>query len=145
MRKTIAAFAASLALLLIGQTVSVAAETPAGVIELSGGSLAAGIGLTWGSGTLIYQGRRYPLTISGFSLVSVGAAEYAAAGTVTGLRTPQDIDGVYTAASAGGTLGGGGSISAMTNQKGVTIQMTSTSEGLSLSLAAEGVRIKLAE
>jgi hypothetical protein len=33
----------------------------------------------------------------------------------------------------------------MTNQSGVTIQMTSTSEGLNLTLAAEGVKIRLAE
>ena len=71
MYKTVAALALSLALLL-GQTAFVSAETPDAVIELSGGSVAAGIGYTWGSGTLIYQGKRYPLTISGLSLASVG-------------------------------------------------------------------------
>jgi hypothetical protein len=144
MHKTVAALGLSLGLLL-GQTAYVSAETPDAVIELSGGSVAAGVGFSWGSGTLIYQGKRYPLKISGFSLASVGVTEYAAAGTVSGLKTPRDINGVYAAAAAGGTLGGGGGASAMTNQSGVTIQMTSTSEGLNLTLATEGVKIRLAE
>ena len=144
MHKTVAALGLSLGLLL-GQTAYVSAGTPDAVIELSGGSVAAGVGFSWGSGTLIYQGKRYPLKISGFSLASVGVTEYAAAGTVSGLKTPRDINGVYTAAAAGGTLGGGVGASAMTNQSGVTIQMTSTSEGLNLTLAAEGVKIRLAE
>jgi hypothetical protein len=144
MHKTVTALGLSLGLLL-GQTAYVSAGTPDAVIELSGGSVAAGVGFSWGSGTLIYQGKRYPVKISGFSLASVGVTEYAAAGTVSGLKTPRDINGVYTAAAAGGTLGGGVGASAMTNQSGVTIQMTSTSEGLNLTLAAEGVKIRLAE
>ena len=144
MHKIVAALGLSLGLLL-GQTACSSAETPDAVIELSGGSVAAGVGFSWGSGTLIYQGKRYPLKINGFSLASVGVTEYAAAGTVSGLKTPRDINGVYAAAAAGGTLGGGGGASAMTNQSGVTIQMTSTSEGLNLTLAAEGVKIRLAE
>jgi hypothetical protein len=144
MHKIVAALGLSLGLLL-GQTAYVSAGTPDAVIELSGGSVAAGVGFSWGSGTLIYQGKRYPLKISGFSLASVGVTEYAAAGTVSGLKTPRDINGVYTAAAAGGTLGGGAGVSAMTNQSGVSIQMTSTSEGLNLTLAAEGVKIRLAE
>lgn len=43
------------------------AQTPDGIIELSGGSLAVGIGYTWGSGTLIVQGRRYS-TSAGLSV-----------------------------------------------------------------------------
>ena len=144
MHKTVTALGLSLGLLL-GQTAYVSAGTPDAVIELSGGSVAAGVGFSWGSGTLIYQGKRYPVKISGFSLASVGVTEYAAAGTVSGLKTPRDINGVYAAAAAGGTLGGGAGASAMTNQSGVTIQMTSTSEGLNLTLATEGVKIRLAE
>jgi hypothetical protein len=49
------------------------AQVPDGTIELSGGKIAAGIGYSWGSGTLIFQGSRYPLTVSGIGLGSVGA------------------------------------------------------------------------
>jgi hypothetical protein len=130
--------------LLVAQPFSASAQTPDGVIELSGGSVAAGIGFSWGSGTLIFQGRRYPLKVSGFSLASVGITDYTASGTVTGLRSAQDINGVFTSVAAGGTLGGGGNIAAMKNQNGTVIQMTSTTAGLSLTLAAAGVKISLA-
>jgi hypothetical protein len=130
--------------LLLAQPFATSAKVPDGVIELSGGSVAAGIGFSWGSGTLIFRGKRYPLRISGFTLASVGVTDYTAAGNVTGLRTAQDINGVFTSVAAGATLGGGGNIAAMKNQNGVVIQMTSTTVGLSLTLAAEGVKISTA-
>src|SRR5271170_4693945 len=92
--------------LLVAQPLWALAQAPDGVIELSGGAVAAGIGFSWGSGTLIFQGKRYPLKISGFTLASVGVTDYTAAGNVTGLRTAQDINGVFTSVAAGGTLGG---------------------------------------
>ena len=144
MRKLLAASAIGLGLLL-WQPGSAAAQSPDGVIELSGGSVAVGIGYSWGSGTLIFQGKRYPLKISGVSIASVGVTDYSAAGSVEGLKTPQDINGVFRAVSAGGTLGGGGNIAAMKNQNGVVIHLTSTTQGLSLTLAAEGMKISLVQ
>jgi hypothetical protein len=142
MRKFFALLSVGVALLLANPLVS-SAQVPDGVIELSGGSVSAGIGYSWGSGTLIFQGKRYPLKISGISLVTVGVTDYTAAGSVEGLKTPQDINGVFTSVSAGATLGGGGSVAAMKNQNGVVIHLTSTSTGLSLSLAAAGLKIAL--
>jgi hypothetical protein len=75
--------------------------------------------------------------------VTVGVNDYTAAGSVEGLKTAQDINGVFTSVSAGATLGGGGSIAAMKNQNGVVIHLSSTSTGLSLSLAAQGLKISL--
>jgi len=143
MRKFLAALSAAVALFLASPMVS-SAQAPDGVIELSGGSVAAGIGYSWGSGTLIFQGQRYPLKVSGLSLASVGITQYTAAGSVEGLKSPQNINGVFTSVAAGATLGGGGNIAAMKNQNGVVIHLTSTTAGLSLSLAAEGVKISLA-
>ena len=144
MRKILAILAMGSSVLL-AQPVSASDQAPDGVIELSGGSVAAGIGFSWGSGFLIFQGKRYPLSVSGLSLASVGVTDYTAAGQVTGLRTAQDINGVYTSVAAGATLGGGGNIAAMKNQNRVVIQMTSTTAGLSLTFAAEGVKISLAD
>jgi hypothetical protein len=143
MRKILAVLAMGFSVLL-AQPLSASAQAPDGVIELSGGSVAAGIGFSWGSGTLIFQGKRCPLRVSGLGLASVGVTDYTAAGQVTGLRTAQDINGVYTSVAAGATLGGGGNVAAMRNQNGVVIQMTSTTAGLSLTLAAAGVKISLA-
>ena len=76
---------------------------------------------------------------------SVGITDYTAAGSIEGLKRAQDIAGVFTAVSAGGTLGGGANISAMKNQNGAVIHLTSTTQGLSSSLAAEGIKISLAQ
>jgi hypothetical protein len=130
--------------LLLAQLGLSSAQSPDAVIELSGGSVAIGIGYSWGSGTLIFQGKRYPLKVSGLSVASVGITDYTAAGSVEGLKTPQQIEGVFTAVAAGGTLGGGGGVAAMKNQNGVVIHLTSTTQGLSLTLAAEGMKISLA-
>jgi hypothetical protein len=130
--------------LLLAQLGLSSAQSPDGVIELSGGSVAIGIGYSWGSGTLIFQGKRYPLRVSGLSVASVGITDYTAAGSVEGLKTAQQIEGVFTAVAAGGTLGGGGGVATMKNQNGVVIHLTSTTQGLSLTLAAEGMKISLA-
>jgi hypothetical protein len=144
MRKTVAVLGLGLGLLL-DHAVPASAQTPDAAIELSGGSVAAGVGFRWGSGTLIFQGKRYPLKVNGLSLVSVGVNQYSASGSVTGLRRVEDIDGVYVAASAGATVAGGAGATAMSNLNGVTIEMTSATEGLSLTLAGEGVQISLAQ
>ena len=144
MPKFLAVLAAGFGLLLF-EAAPASTQTPDAVIELSGGSAAVGIGYSWGGGTLIFQGKRYPVKISGISVASVGVTEYTAAGSVTGLKTPQDINGVFTSVAAGGTLGGGGAVAAMRNQNGVTINLSSTTQGLSLTLAAEGMKISLAQ
>lgn len=144
MRKSATAVATGLVILFCQLAPSLA-QTPDAVIELSGGSVGAGIGFSWGSGTLTFHGHRYPLKVTGISLVSVGGTAYTARGRVSGLKTPEDIDGVYTSAAAGGTLGGGRTAAAMENHNGVGILMISSSEGLNLTLAGEGVRITLAE
>jgi hypothetical protein len=143
MRKTLAVTGLCLGFLLFQPAPSFA-QAPDATIELSGGSVAAGIGYTWGNGTLIFHGRRYPVRVSGLALASVGVDDYTASGSVYGLRAPQDINGVYTSVAASGTVGGGAGVTAMRNQNGVTIQMTSTTEGLNLTLAAEGLKVALA-
>jgi hypothetical protein len=130
--------------LLLFQVAPASAATPDGTVELSGGKVAAGVGYSWGSGTLIFKGKRYPLNISGIGLGSVGVNEYTASGHVTGLTTAKDINGIFTAVGTGLTLGGGASIAEMKNENGVTIQLDSTTEGLSVSVAASGVQISIA-
>ena len=138
-------------LLCVGLTVVLfhpqlaSAQVPDGTIELSGGKIAAGLGYSWGSGTLIFQGKRYPLTVSGIALGSVGVNEYTASGTVTGLSSPQDINGIFSRIGTGLTLGGGADIAAMRNENGVTIQLASTTEGLNFTLAVTGMKISIAD
>ncbi len=58
------------------------------------------------------------------------------------LKDIKDFDGNYTAFSAGATAAGGGSVTTMRNQNGVTVELVSTTQGAKLTLGPSGVRIK---
>jgi hypothetical protein len=118
-------------------------QKPDATINLTGGSVAAGIGYVWADGKLTYQGKTYPVKLSGVSVVDVGAAHITATGNVYNLTTLKDFDGNYTAASAGLTVGGGGSAAILRNEHGVVIKLLSTTEGLRFNLSADGVNIKI--
>ena len=124
-------------------SVAQAAEKPDATLKLSAGSVAAGVGFSWGEGTLTYQGKTYPVEVSGLSVGDVGASKVEATGEVFHLKKLADFDGNYTAAAAGATVGGGASTAIMKNQNGVTVQMTSTNQGLKFAIAAAGVNLKI--
>jgi len=126
-----------------GAGLAVAQSMPSGTLELSGGSVAAGIGYTWGHGTLIFEGKRYRLKVKGLSIVQVGISQYTASGTVYDLTKLSDINGIYTAVSAGAAVAGGASATTMKNSNGVVIQWVATHQGFNLSLSAKGVSIHL--
>jgi hypothetical protein len=113
------------------------------LIEFSGGSVAAGIGFSWGSGTLTQAGKTYSLKIDGLSVGSVGITKASAYGKVYRLKKLSDINGNYAAIGTGATVGGGGTAIAMKNAKGVVIDIYTTTEGVSLSLGTAGVKIEL--
>ena len=112
-------------------------------LSLSKTSVAAGIGLSWGGGTLTYKGKDYEVEVQGLSVGSVGVAKVEASGNVYNLKKLEDFDGNFTAATAGATVGGGASATAMRNQNGVVVEITSTTQGLKFTLAASGVSMKI--
>jgi len=118
-------------------------QQPDATINLTGGSVAAGIGWVWGNGELTYQGKTYPVKLSGVSVADVGAAHITASGNVYNMTTLKDFEGNYTAASAGLTVGGGGSAAILRNEHGVVIKLLSTTAGLRFNLSADGVNIKI--
>jgi hypothetical protein len=126
-----------------GAGLAAAQSVPSGTVELSGGSVAVGIGYTWGHGTLIFDGKRYGLKVQGLSIVQVGISQYTASGTVYGLTKLSDINGIYTAVSAGAAVAGGASATTMKNSNGVVIQWVATHQGINLSLSAKGVSMHL--
>ena len=140
----------ALALVLVGGLVSLLAglaaaqaKKPDASLTLSEGSVAVGIGYSWGKGTLSYQGKTYPVKVSGLSVGELGVTRASATGNVFNLKKLADFDGNYAAGGAEGTVGGGAGISAMKNQNGVVIELKSTTQGASLKLAAEGIKLTL--
>jgi hypothetical protein len=120
-----------------------AEAAPDATLELKGGSVAAGIGFSWGSGTLTYQGKQYEISADGFDVGDVGITNITASGKVYNLKKLADFDGNYTAvAAAGAAMGGGGAV-AMKNQNGVKVELVSTTQGVKLALAVGGVKMKI--
>ena len=118
-------------------------KTPDATIRLSAGSVAVGVGVSWGSGTLSYKGKDYPIDVKGLSVGDVGATKIEASGKVYNLKSIDDFDGNYTAVGAGLTAAGGGSVAAMKNQNGVTVELVSTTQGVKVALGGGGVDMKI--
>ena len=118
-------------------------QKPDATLEFSQGQVGIGIGFSWGSGTLTYQGKKYPVKVEGLSVGDVGVAKAEAVGQVYGLKKIEDFDGNYTAVAAEGTLGGGAGAVSMKNQHGVVINLLTTTKGISVKLATGGVKLTL--
>ena len=120
------------------------AQAKKATLSLSDGSVAAGIGFSWGKGTLAYAGKTYPVKVEGLSVGEVGVTRATAKGTVSNLTKLDDFSGNYVAVGAGATAAGGADVAVMKNQNGVVIELQSTTQGASLKLGAEGLRLTLA-
>jgi hypothetical protein len=118
---------------------------PSAYVWLSGGSVAIGIGYTWGHGTLYNSKdqKQYKFKLSGVSIADVGGAGINAEGEVYNLSNPADLNGSYSAVTAGVTIIEGGSVAYLKNQNGVVIKLHSQTGGLRFNLSANGMTIKL--
>ena len=120
-----------------------AGQTDTGKVTLESKSVAIGIGVSWGDGVLEYQGKKYPFTVNGLSVLDLGISKVSARGDVAKLKKVEDFSGNYVAAGAGVTVGGGASAIALKNQNGVEMTLTATTQGVKLALATGGLDIKL--
>ena len=124
---------------------AVAAEkaTPSGKVTMSTTSIAAGVGVSWGDGTLTLKGKTYPFSIDGLSLVNWGISKAQANGDVYNLTDPSKFAGTYVAAEAGLTLAGGMGGMVLRNSDGVILHLRSVSQGAQLQLGTSGLIIKM--
>jgi hypothetical protein len=130
----------------------IALLTSAGVASLSaayadGGSISfnvvkAGliIGGSAGSGTLVFHGARYPIGIGGLSYgFTFGASETRFRGTVSNIRQPSDVAGVYAAGNVGAAVVRGAQAIVLTNQHGAVLTLTGSSVGAIVSADLNGL------
>ena len=120
-------------------------KKPDATLTLSEGSVAAGVGYTWGKGQLSYKGKTYPIKVDGLSVGEVGITRATARGSVFNLRKLEDFSGTYVSGAAEATVGGGAGATVMKNQNGVVIELKSTTQGANLKLGPEGLRLSLAK
>ena len=102
------------------------------------------IGGSGGSGTLVFHGRRYSLSIGGVSYgFTFGASATDFVGTVTNIRRPSDVNGVYGAAGAGVAIGPGAGGIVLTNQNGAVLTLSGRQAGLIVAADLNGLVISL--
>ena len=95
------------------------------------------IGFVTGSGTLHFQGKRYPLRISGVGADPFGAARVDLVGRAYNMRTAGSIHGVYSAVAADGA-----GIVRLRNFLGVVLQLRGR-QGVQPSVDLNGMAISL--
>ena len=116
---------------------------PSGTLRLESREVATGIGVSWGQGVLSVDGVDHSFSISGLTVADVGVARVTATGQVYGLRKLEDFNGTYQGVTLGIAVGGGSEFVAMRNENNVYIKMHAGQQGVRLSLATEGMRVRL--
>ena len=132
-----------LALALATTAISADSPTPSGKVSINSTSIAAGIGVSWGDGTLSLKGKNYKFSIQGLSLVDFGISKASAVGDVYNLTDVSKFEGNYAAGEAGFALAGGMGGMSLRNQSGVIMHLRSVTKGAKLQLGPSGMTIKL--
>jgi hypothetical protein len=118
-------------------------QQPDATVKIQSKSIALGAGINWGEGVLSYQGKDYPITVSGLSLLDLGVSSVSATGKVYFLKKVSDFPGNYFATQATFAVAGGGGELVTANGNGVFIALQSEQSGTRLTLGASGVSLKL--
>jgi len=144
MKRTLIGLAMIGAMLLMAPMGRAADEKkPDATVKMSGKSISAGVGYSWGSGVLTYQGKDYPFSVSGLSAGNIGAGSAELSGQVFNLKNLADFNGNFTSVGAGATVAGGGGAMSMRNQSGVVMNVAGTTKGLTFKLGVDGMKVEL--
>ena len=102
------------------------------------------VGGSGGSGVMMVNDKGYNLAIGGVSIgATIGVARAEFLGEVLNLKQPSDIEGTYTAVSAGGALAGGGGVAELQNSRGVRLKIQGRQIGLMVSIDLSGMQIAI--
>ena len=118
-------------------------QQPDATVKIKSRSIALGAGVSWGDGVITYQGKDYPFSVSGLSLLDLGVSNVSATGRVYFLKDISGFSGNYMATQATFAVAGGGGELVMANGNGVFIALQSEQSGTQLTLGASGVSLKL--
>ena len=137
-----AIFAATLSIVVAG--IASSARADSGTVRLNFVKAGFVIGGAAGSGTLTFRGRTYRLAIGGLSYgFTFGGSQTYLHGRVSNIFRPSDIEGVYGAAGAGGTIIRGPQAIVLANQKGAVLELSGVQTGLMINLDLSGMGLTL--
>jgi hypothetical protein len=138
-------YSLAVAAMLLGVVCAVGAQPqdpyPIGTVTIESKQIAAGVGITWGDGTLKFGGKEYHFTVRGLDAGALGFSKVSAQGDVYNMKSAADFAGDYAAAQAGAAIVKGPVGLMMRNAKGVVINLKAVQTGVQLTLGARGLSI----
>ena len=137
---TLSATAGLAAFLAIGcAAIDTTAPTtpPSATVKIEEWSAAYDVSAATGKGTLTYNGRNHPFSITGLGAGGTGVQQMSATGKVYHMNSLTDFPGTYHGISKGLTLIEGKLHAKLTNGNGVVMYIAGETEGLA---SATGVR-----
>lgn len=139
--RRLAILAAALAMVA---SLTTAAHAETGTVRLKFFKAGWFVGAQGGSGILSFRDQIHALNIGGVSAgLTFGGSMTDLVGTVRNLRSPYDINGVYTAIGAGIAVGGGARAIQMQNANGVVLVLKGEQIGLQADLDLSGMSISI--
>jgi hypothetical protein len=119
-------------------------EKPTATFKMESTSIAAGVGVTWGEGVLTFEGKDYPFTVKGLSVVNLGIAKVTTVGDVFRLKKVEDFEGTFAeGAVAASFFSGRAGGRTLANDHGVYMSMRSLESGVQLKFAPGGITFTL--
>lgn len=119
-----------------------AAEKPDGQITIDETQFGFLIGGSVGDGVLNIDGVKHVFKIGGLAVgANIGFSKMSASGDVYNLKKLADFPGNYGLISGSVTAGKGVGGMTLRNEKGVTMQLQGTTEGLQFNISASGVNV----
>lgn len=139
----------SFAVAAAGESATPGAKQPDGTIQVATTSVAVGVGVTWGKGTLTFQGKDHHFTVKNLTHPDIGIGNAVVKGNIYNLSKLEDFAGDYKVTKPEFPLGGAGppwsssSGLILANEKGVVAQIWVAQEGPHLRLIDNAVEVRL--
>ena len=131
----------AMAMLLVSSRL---AEAATGTVDIRLAKVGAVVGFGRATGTLHFQGHKYPLDISGITIGTIGLGVTHLRGHAYHLRYAADIGGNYTVASVSVAVVAGIKVARLQNSHSIVyLQLEGPQAGFELSVAAGGISISL--
>jgi len=137
---TILLFAAFIAGVAVAGDTPKDSKHPSASIHIEEWQVMAMASTQFGHGTVGFNGHTYKFKVTGLGIGGVGVHKLTATGNVYHLNNITDFPGVYFEARAGFTLAKGKGGLWLKNDKGVTVHLKTSAEGLALALGADGMK-----